>query len=325
VAWLLVTAAVHPQMGVYGVLFIGAMELLQRRQSISAVVQPALGAIVALPFLPNFAPVLGPARDCLLSRTFFFVFSWTWYEWVGVFAPLAILWWLSVFTPRHTLPAFRQLASGLIPFGLTFTALAVALSIPASLEGYTRLQPMRSFHLLYVVFFILLGGLIGEYAIKSSLWRWAALFVPLALIMIFVQQSTFPSSEHIEWPGSNNDNSWISAFLWIRGHTPKNAVFALDPNYMVEPGEDTHGFRAMAERSVLADYVKDSGAVSLFPQLGSEWQRQVFAARGLDHFALADFHTLAARYPVTWILMLGPGAPGLDCPYQNRDLSVCHM
>src|ERR1035437_8313359 len=142
-------------------------------------------------------------------------------------------------------------------------------------EGFTRLQPMRSLHLLYAIFFILLGGLIGEYGIKKSTWRWVALFVPLALIMVLVQETTFPASQHVEWPGSNNGNTWMSAFLWIRYHTPKDAVFATDPNYMARPGEDAHGFRAVAERSVLADSVKDSGAVSLFPRLATEWQSQV--------------------------------------------------
>ena len=165
-AWLLLTAAVHPQMAVYVGLFVGCMELLERRRAIAAVAGPVLGAWVPLPFLLNFAPVTGPARDCLLSRTFFFVATWTWYQWIGVFAPLALLWRLSVALPRHTLPAFRRVASSLIPFGLLFTIAAAMLAIPR-LEGYNRLQPMRSFHLLYLIFFILLGGVIGEYWIKS--------------------------------------------------------------------------------------------------------------------------------------------------------------
>jgi hypothetical protein len=269
--------------------------------------------------------VTGAARDCMLSRTFFFVSTWAWYEWVGVFAPLAVLWWLSVITPRRTLPAFRQLAGSLIPFGLAFTALALILAIPIRLEGYNRLQPMRSFHLLYVIFFILLGGLVGEYWIKNRAWRWAVMFVPLALGMILLQESVFPASEHVEWPGSNNGNNWISAFLWIRSHTPKEAVFAIDPNYMVRPGEDAHGFRAMAERSVLADYVKDSGAVSLFPKLAVEWEKQVGAGRGIDRFEPADFQRLLQRYPVTWILTTQPGPAGMTCPYQNAELAVCRM
>jgi hypothetical protein len=328
--WLAVTAALHPQMAVYGLLFLGGMEL-RRRLSLPEVARPACVAMIGLPFF-DFSPVTGPARECLLSRTFFFVSAWAWYDWIGVFAPLALLWWFSKANLRHTLPAFRRLAGSLVPFGLMFTAAFLTLGIPA-LEGYTRLQPMRSFHLLYVIFFVLLGGLVGEYGIKTHVWRWVALFVPLAVCMVLLQKSTFPASQHVEWPGSNpgsnpgwnNDNPWMSAFLWIRYHTPKDAVFATDPNYMARPGEDAHGFRAVAERSVLADYVKDSGAVSLFPRLATEWQRQVRAQRGLDRFGPADFQRLVKQYPVTWILTTQPGPPGLVCPYRNSELAVCRM
>jgi len=328
VAWLVLTAALHPQMAVYGALFIGCLALVGQPRAVPAAPAPVFRSMIGLPFLFDFSPVEGPARECLLSRTFFFVSAWAWYEWIGVFAPLALLWWLSKASLRHTLPAFRKLAGSLVPFGLVFTAAFVILAIPA-LEGYTRLQPMRSFHLLYVIFFVLLGGLIGEYGIKKSTWRWVALFVPLALVMVLVQETTFPASQHVEWPGlsneSNNGNTWMSAFLWIRYHTPKDAVFATDPNYMARPGEDAHGFRAVSERSVLADNVKDSGAVSLFPRLAAEWQSQVSAERGLDHFEPADFQRLVKRYPVTWILTTRPGPAGLVCPYENKELAVCRM
>src|SRR5450755_3120649 len=117
IAWLVLTASVHPQMSVYGALFIGGMELVRRRRAIQTVAEPVFGAMIGLPFLLNFAPVTGAARDCLLSRTFFFVSTWAWYEWVGVFAPLAVLWGLAAAKLRHTLPAFRELAGSLIPFG----------------------------------------------------------------------------------------------------------------------------------------------------------------------------------------------------------------
>ena len=61
---------------------------------------------------------------------------------------------------------------------------------------------MRNFHLLYVVFFILMGGLIGEYWIRKSALRWLALFVPLALVMVLVQKCTFPASEHVHPAGA---------------------------------------------------------------------------------------------------------------------------
>jgi hypothetical protein len=137
--------------------------------------------------------------------------------------------------------------------------------------------------------------------------------------------SAFPASPHVEWPGLVTSNPWAEAFRWIRGNTPKDAVFAMDPGYLLLPGEDTHGFRAVAERSALADRVKDSGAVSLFPQLAGEWKAEVDAQTGWDQFKRADFERLAARYPVTWILTQRPAPDGLDCPYVNRELAVCRI
>ena len=49
-------------------------------------------------------PGKGPAREALLSRTYFFVANWAWYEWVGVFAPLVILWWFSSADVRGARP-----------------------------------------------------------------------------------------------------------------------------------------------------------------------------------------------------------------------------
>ena len=326
VAWLLATALIHPQMSVYGAVFLGCLELAGRRLPRGPATTPVFGTLAAgLPFLFDFQPASGAAREALFSRTYFFVSNWTWYEWIGILAPLALLSWFSSATPKGTTPVFRSLARTLVPFGLMFTAAAVVLAIPARLENYTRLQPMRSFHLLYVVFFVLLGGLLGEYALQTKVWRWLGLFVPLAACMWLVQRASYPASPHVEWPGRVSGNTWTSAFLWIRGHTPKGAVFGIDPDYMLLPGEDEHGFRAVAERSVLADNVKDSGAASLFPQLAGHWKDQVLAESGWKTFQLADFENLAGRYPVTWILTRSPGPSGLLCPYRNHDLAVCRI
>jgi hypothetical protein len=324
VAWLLLTALVHPQMSVYAAIFLGCLAFVCRRV---ATTEPVLefASASGVPFLFPFHPAQGAARDALFSRTYFFVGNWAWYEWTGVFAPLALLWWISSSTPRGVTPVFRTLTRALVPFGLLFTAAGVLVGIPTWLENYTRLQPMRAFHLVYIVFFVLLGGLIQEYVLQRHVRRWFGLFLPLAIGMWFLQQSSFPASSHVEWPGSRSGNTWTSAFLWIRGHTPKDAIFALDPNYMLSPGEDMHGFRAVAERSVLADSVKDSGAVSLFPQLADEWRRETQAESGWKNFHPRDFAKLAARYPITWILTRNPGPIGAVCPYANRELVVCRI
>ena len=65
----------------------------------------------------------------------------------------------------------------------------------------------------------------------------------------------------------------------IRTNTPEDAYFAMNPLAMQLLGEDEHGFRAIAQRSLLADSVKDSAAVSMFPAIAEEWQDQVNAQR----------------------------------------------
>jgi hypothetical protein len=326
VAWLILTALVHPQMSVYAIAFLVCLWLTRHfRPQADLFAAPGLTLLSGLPFLFELEPARGAAREALFSRAYFFVSNWAWYEWIGVFAPLALAWWASSRRLNGTTPVFRSLLRTFLPFGLLFTAAGVVLTSSPRLENFNRLQPMRCFHVIYAIFFVMLGGLIGEYALRSSVWRWLGLFVPLAASMYFLQQSQFPSSVHVEWPGYGYHNTWNSAFFWIRLHTPKEAVFALDPNYMLMAGDDQHGFRAVAERSALADAVKDSGAASLFPQLADHWKSQVQAQNGWENFGLRDFEHLAKLYPVTWILTRSPGPAGLTCPYNDEGLSVCRI
>jgi hypothetical protein len=334
-AWLILTVLVHPQMGVYGAVFIGCLWLsdhwsrgrlpLHENADVDAEAVPVLTLLAGLPFLFQLQPDRGAAREALLSRAYFFVSNWAWYEWIGVFAPLAMVWWWSSVRLHGTTPVFRSLLRTLVPFGLLFTVAGLVLASSRQLENFARLQPMRAFHLIYVIFFAMLGGLMGEYVLRRNTWRWRAVFVPLAGSMCLLQFCQFPSSAHVEWPGYGYHNCWNSAFFWIRQHTPTDAVFALDPNYMKIEGEDQHGFRAVAERSALADAVKDSGAVSLFPHLADHWKRQVDAQHGWERFDRRDFEHLAKLYPVTWVLLRSPGPAGLMCPYQNEGLSVCRI
>jgi hypothetical protein len=314
--WLLLTALIHPQMAMYGMCFLACLAYFAA---------PAPRLFGVLPLLFNLEPARGPAREALLSRGYFFVSNWAWYEWVGVFAPLALCWWLSRRNTPGTKPAFRVLLRALPPFGLVFTAIALLLVSSSRLENLTRLQPMRAFHLVYIIFFALLGGLLGEYVLRNKAWRWLALFLPLASWMWLVQRSTYPASLHVEWPGGTEVNSWSSAFYWIRNNTPKDALFALDSGHMSRLGEDMHGFRAIAERSMLADAIKDSGAVSLFPNLAEHWKQQVDAQQGLEQFQPEQFQKLASLYPVTWIVTRQAAPAGFTCPYRKDGLSVCRM
>ena len=326
--WLLFTALIHPQMSVYGAAFLGCLALAPyfARSVERAALSPGLASLAAIPTSFVFEPAHGVYREVLASRSYFSVSNWTWYEWVGVLAPLLILWWFSRLAPAGTLPPFQRLSRTLVLFGLVFTASGLVLSTSKLFDNFLRLQPMRSFHLLYILFFLLLGGLVGEYLLRNRTWRWCCLFIPIGAVMWAIQAQAYPSCPHVEWPGASYRSGWLSAFIWVRGHTPKDAIFALDPNYMALAGDDQHGFRAVAERSALADNLKDSGAVSLFPQLADLWKNQVVAQEGWQHFKLVDFRKLSAGYGVDWLVLQRKQViTGLVCPYQNDAVKVCRF
>jgi hypothetical protein len=325
--WLLSAFVVHPQMAIYGAGFglLMAIEARSRERVGFVEAAPVLPALI-FPFLVHLQPAQGAYREVLTSRAYFLVTTWHWWEWVGVIAPLAILAVCSRVYLKTAQPGFSLVAKLLIGLGLISTVAALLLASDADFAYLLRLQPMRSFHLIYIVFFILLGGLMGEYLLRTRVWRWILCFGALSTGMFALDMSTYPASPHIERPGVHYSGEWLSSFLWIRDHTPKDALFALDPEYLSKPGVDLHGFRAIAERSALADQEKDSGAASVFPELADQWKDESSAQSDWAHVSEDRLQGLRERYGVTWVLMENPApASDLVCPYANGNLRVCRI
>jgi hypothetical protein len=323
--WILLTAAVHPQMALYLFLLAGILETLQRwkvRERARSLTYVSLG------FLPigfQLAPAQPPYREALYARDFYFLSNWTWYHWLGLLAPLAILIWFRSSPLRGVTPEFRRLCLAMLPFGLVSIAVAALFSSSHSFDMFARLQPLRSFHLITLIFVLYLGGVIGEYT-RSRKWLLPAILLPVAGGMTWVAWQTYPLSSHIEAPWmKSSSNAWVNTLLWVRENTPKDAIFAVDSRYFKDDGVDVHGFRAISERSDLADYFKDSGVVAIFPGLATEWKQMSDATYGLNKFNAENFAYLARKYPVTWTVIHGPAPAGMNCPYQQQGYSVCHI
>lgn len=315
------TAAIHPLMVVFGSCFVGALLWTSREPAVSFRLSPRLGLLFPLIFFP---PVSEAYNEVLQSRSYFFVTRWQWYEWLGIFGPLALLWWMGRVAQRRRLFVMHNLCRALIVFEAVFLFLGLAVSL-TQLNGWGRLQPMRSLHLLYMVLFIFAGGLLAQSLLKNAWWQWVVLFTPICAGMFIAQRQIFPSSQHLEWPNVEPNNPWVESFLWIRDNTPVDAYFALDPDHMELPGEDEHSFRAIAQRSMLADRLKDSGAVSMFPALAEKWREQVRAQSGWKSFRGEDFQRLRQRFGVNWVVVANPDISGLKCPYQNNAVLVCRL
>lgn len=323
--WAVIAIAIHPLMGWFALSFCllwEVMEWWQRPHASSRATSFAAGILV----VPNlFAPTSPAYHQAIRFHGFHYLRNWAWYEWLGIVAPIAIFWLVARNADSRKRATLARVCRALIIYDAIYFVLALVISVPQRFESLARIQPLRSLDLLYVFLILLGGGMIAEYVLKNRAWRWIALFIPLCAGMFFAQRSLFPASAHIEWPWAQPRNQWAQAFLWIRGNTPADAVFAMDPLYIRIPGEDTVAFRPLAQRSSLADGYKDSGTVSMFPPLAELWWEQYQAQQNWKQFGVDNFAGLRSRYGVNWVVLQSPGIRGMDCPYQNPAVLVCRV
>jgi uncharacterized protein DUF6798 len=319
VLWLVFAAAMQPFMASFAIGFCVWLILIDRYQ-------PSFWGLAAiLPFGITLDPPPPAYHEVALRQSFHFVLRWAWYEWIGIVGPLVLFWWFARLARRRGMKNMELVSRAIVSFVLVATVAAVILAIPARFEALARLQPLRCLALTYMLLIVIGGGLLGEYVLRVRVWRWLALFVPLSLGMYFAQRNMFPASAHIDWPWAQPRNPWAQAFEWIRDNTPPDALFALNPNHMALEGEDENGFRARAQRSMLADLVKDKGAASMFPPLSMKWLEQVQDAKNWKQFNRQDFDRLREKYGVTWVVVEQPGPANLACPYQNSAVRVCRL
>lgn len=323
----LITGLFHPQMVAYLAVLAVVIYVTEQQKARSKQPVPVMASGVAiLPTGFDFKPATGAYHEALYTRDYFFLYNWEWYHWLGMLAPLAILAWFWRGKLRGTTRAFSMLSFVMIPFGLISIVAAAAVCSSPLFDNFVRLQPLRTFHLITIVFVLLLGGVFGEFAGNKRPWAIAGLAGCLAFGMFFVGRATYPHSQQIELPAATSPNAWVNTLLWVRKNTPVDAVFAVDSHYLRDDGTDAHGFRAVAERSSLADYYKDSGAASLFPTLADEWKQMSTATTGLNHFKAQDFQRLKSEYPaVSWTVVRGPAPDGLQCPYNQQGYAVCQI
>jgi hypothetical protein len=272
-----------------------------------------------------FEPPAAEWRRALNTRTYYFISQWRWYEWLGAIGPLVLFWMLWKYAARRGESVLERFALALVLFGAFQQAFAmIVLALPALIR-ITPFQPMRYLHLEYIFLVLIVGCLIGRHMLGRVVWRWMLLMLVVNGGMFLLQRLMLPASEHLELPGRESVNPWLQAFAWIRTNTPANAYFALDPEYLAAHGEDYHSFRALAERSQLADSIKDPAVVTQVPELAPRWAGQVDAQAGWSRFQIADFERLKVRFGIGWVLLSYPGPTRLTCIWHNAQLTVCRI
>ncbi len=315
-AWLAAGIAFHPLMGLIGAVHIAIIIFPWRTAA-----NPA--ALLALPVF-SLLSADGVWQDVLQTRRNFFPLRWTWYEWLGVIVPLAFLCWSARRAAMRGQPDAARVCSRMVISTSLFVIAAVAITVLPAGERLIPTQPMRGIHLTFLLFVFFAGGWIGGLC-RERLWRWGLFLLPVCAAMVYWQAINYPATPHIDWPGAAPRSEWLQAFDWVKHNTPRDAYFALDPMHMTQPGNDSHGFRALAERSMLADYVKDRAVAGLSSELAPRWRDEWRAAESWKSFHLTEFRELRSSRNVSWVIVAKPQANGLDCPWWGPTLAVCRI
>lgn len=324
--------AIHPLMTLWALLPL-AFALLWQRSS-----RPVRDAALAGFVIAGAAGVLqwmlpadsAAVRAASLSRSYWFLSEWQWYEWIGLIAPCVLLLIFLVVTWREDefCDEARMLASAMTAAMLTVTTVAL-LWIHTSNASFllARVQPLRLLHPVYLVFLLLLAGWGAKMRGSSWLSRTALVVVLSGAAggMLFLQRSTYSHSAHMEVPWVESRNGYEQAGLWIRENTPRDAVIATDAQYTTAHGEDAQMVRAIALRSTVPDAAKDGGIASVMPALADPWMVGSTAQEGLAKAADAVRVARVKPLGASWILLPAKATTTLPCPYANAVAKVCRI
>jgi hypothetical protein len=323
---LLAAFAIHPIMAAFGASFCFFLSLAQMDSVHNWFKAFKPGeSHAAAPLTWMFEPPSPTWRRALETRRYYFLSRWTWYEWLGAIGPLILFWMLWRFSLRRSRPQLARFALSVVLYGLFQQAVAMVILGSSALIRLTPLQPMRYLHLEYIFLVLIAGCLLSEFLLHRSLWRWLIFFCAINGGMFASQRMLFANTDHLELPNRPSNNPWLQAFTWIRNNTPADAYFALDPNYLSAPGEDYHSLRALAQRSQLADAIKDTAVVTQVPGLGPRWAKEVDAQQNWSRFKRVDFERLNTRFGVNWLLVSYPPPENLPCTWHNASLSICQI
>jgi hypothetical protein len=326
--WLALVAVIHPLMAIYAggfLLLLWAAQAGRWRLLAGLTVAPvALGS--ALWYSQRNVVESHAYRIAALTRGYFYLARWQWYEIFGLIGPVLLFagycWWKRGDWRRPDV----SLCLASLAIACSSVAVAACFAHPGSHSHLiARLQTLRPFLIVYLVLFMGLGAMLEQHVLRARVWRWVLIFGVIGGGVSAAQFLVYTSASHVELPWRQPRNPWVQAFHWVRENTPKNAVFALDANYIDAPAEDTEGFRAIARRASIADASKDGGAAAIFPQLAQPWLAQSTASRNLSGVSDADRIQRLAPLHVSWLVLKQSAVTGFDCPYHNAMVKVCRL
>ena len=212
-ASLAFAALLHPLMAVYGVmatLLVTAFRLPTRRTRLTMASLTCALFFAAYTAVSRLSPPEPPHYAAIaLTRTYWFLSEWRWFECAGIVAPAAILLVFALSHdppeaatgPARTSPA-RALAAGAVTCALLVTGTALVFGQPgASTYRVAALQPLRGLQFVYLVMILTLGATLGAKLLRRNRLAWIGATAVLAGPLLAAAETTTFNSGHLELPG----------------------------------------------------------------------------------------------------------------------------
>ena len=157
--WLVFAALMHPLMWVFPFSFCILLFVMDQFEGWSKKTSAAGLALLVFPAIPIAPPPSNAYQEVAKLHSYFYIQNWAWYELLGIVAPLALFWWFGRWARKQRRAVLERISRAFVVYGLVFLVIALVVDLPARFEVLARLQPLRCLHLLYIVLFVVMGGI----------------------------------------------------------------------------------------------------------------------------------------------------------------------
>src|SRR5438067_937973 len=109
---LAIAVVIHPLMASFGISYCVFLAWKERPRATA----PLLALLFPLGWI--FEPTSDAWRAAALTRDYYFLSNWQWYDWLGVFAPIILLWWFRRVSVRGGSTVVAHMTSRLVWYGM---------------------------------------------------------------------------------------------------------------------------------------------------------------------------------------------------------------
>ena len=166
-------------------------------------------------------------KKALDTRTYYYLYKWHWYEWLGALAPL-----VSVLAAVARCAKTRRNAAGALCAGRVCSTESSSRPLPWSCSAFralvrlTPLQPMRYLHLVYFFLALIAGCLLGKVSCSRprlalgglSCWSSTAACLPRSAC-------SSAAASKSNGPAARRPIPGFRPLQWIRENTPTERLF----------------------------------------------------------------------------------------------------